>query len=279
VHLDLLHAYRCEIRGSYIHHARSINQGGSAYGISVGTQSSDNLLEDNIIVHLNKPVVMNNSGGGNVIAYNYVDNAYSVGFPGWQETAMDGTHQAFSHHDLFEGNWTPNIGSDTTHGNAGWQTFFRNYVTGRNSTPPSPDNGNVRAVGIDGFNREHTLVGNVLLQPNDTVNGHGPIYEANSAALIAYPAIYRIGAGSLGGSIDAFDDGTALSLLYRHGNYDSVTNSVNWESSNTHHLLPNSLYLTEKPAFFGTNPWPWVAPTGATKAFVLPAKVRYDALP
>ena len=30
-----------------------------------------------------------------------------------------------AHHDLFEGNLAPNIGSDSTHGNSGWQTFFR----------------------------------------------------------------------------------------------------------------------------------------------------------
>ena len=24
----------------------------------------------------------------------------------------------------------------------------------------------------------------------------------------------------------------------------------------------NSLYLTQKPAFFGSNPWPWVDPVG-----------------
>lgn len=278
-HINLLHSYRCEVRGSYIHHARNINQGGTAYGISISTQSSGNLIEDNIVVHLNKPIVMNNSGGGNVIAYNYVDNAYSTGYPGWQETAIDGNHQAFSHHDLFEGNWTPNIGSDSTHGNSGWHTFFRNYVTGRNSSPPAPDDGNVRAVGIDGYNREHTIIGNVLLQPDGEVNGYAPVYDANSADLVAYPAIYRIGAASLGGDIDSFDNGTALNLLYRHGNYDSVTNSVIWDSGNSRHLLPNSLYLTGKPEFFGNNPWPWVEPAGTTKVHLLPAKARYDAMP
>jgi hypothetical protein len=42
--------------------------------------------------------------------------------------------------------------------------------------------------------------------------------------------------------------------------------------------LPPSLYLSSKPAFFGSNPWPWVDPTGGTKVFTLPARARFDAM-
>jgi hypothetical protein len=272
-HVNLIHAYRCEIRDSYFHHARTINQGGGAYGISVANSSSDNLVENNISVHLNKPVVMNNSGGGNVIAYNYVDNAYSVSFAGWQESAIDGNHECFSHSDLFEGNWAANLGSDSTHGNAGWQTFFRNYANGRNSAPPSPDSGNVRAVGVDGYNREHSFVGNVL------GNGTQSVYDSTSTATLSAAAVYRVGANALGGSYDTFDNGTALRLLYRHANFDSVSNAVVYDPSVARRDLPNSLYLTGKPGFFGSLAWPWVDPTGTTRVSVLPAKQRFDAMP
>jgi hypothetical protein len=36
------------------------------------------------------------------------------------------------------------------------------------------------------------------------------------------------------------------------------------------------LYLSSKPAFFGSNPWPWVDPTTGTVQ-TLPAKARFDA--
>jgi hypothetical protein len=40
--------------------------------------------------------------------------------------------------------------------------------------------------------------------------------------------------------------------------------------------IPNSLYLSSKPGFFGANAWPWVNPVnGATTT--LPAKARFDA--
>ena len=272
-HVNLIHAYRCEIRDSYFHHARVINQGGGAYGISIANSSSDNLVENNISVHLNKPVVMNNSGGGNVIAYNYVDNAYSTSFAGWQESAIDGNHECFSHSDLFEGNWAANIGSDSTHGNDGWQTFFRNYAAGRNSAPPSPDTGNVRAVGVDGYNREHTFVGNVL------GNGTQTLYDSTSTATLSAATVYRTGANALGGSYDTLDNGTALRLLFRHANFDSVSNAVVYDPTVARHDLPNSLYLTGKPGFFGSLAWPWVDPAGTTRVSVLPAKQRFDTMP
>jgi hypothetical protein len=64
------------------------------------------------------------------------------------------------------------------------------------------------------------------------------------------------------------------------GNFDHVTNTVKWDLTITDHTLPNSLYLTKRPAFSGAGPgytWPSVDPTGATKLYTSPAKVRYDA--
>jgi hypothetical protein len=43
--------------------------------------------------------------------------------------------------------------------------------------------------------------------------------------------------------------------------------------------LPPSLYLTAKPAFFGTETWPFVDPLGTPMVGVLPAKKRYDSMP
>ncbi len=75
-------------------------------------------------------------------------------------------------------------------------------------------------------------------------------------------------------------DARVAATALRHGNFDYVTNSVKWDPSIASRSLPNSLYLTRKPAFFDAGhgyTWPWVEPTGATKLFTLPAKARYDA--
>jgi hypothetical protein len=283
-HVSLVHAYRCVVRDSYVHHARNIVNGGGAYGIAIQDGSTANLVENNITVWLNKPIVMNVSGGGNVIAYNYVDNAMINGSP-WQENGIDGCHQSFSHNDLIEGNWSPNIGSDSTHGNAGFHVNFRNYASGRNSMPYNIGGGviglprqNMRAAGMDAWSREHAFVGNVL---NAVDVGSGTYYEFTPAYHVAGVApIYRLGDNGDGGAGGHWDDGTAASMIYRNGNWDSVTGTISWDPATTLRNLPASLYLSAKPSFFGGLAWPWVDATGATAAErvrVLPAKARYDA--
>jgi hypothetical protein len=64
--------------------------------------------------------------------------------------------------------------------------------------------------------------------------------------------------------------------IIREGNYDYATNLVHWGSAPG--SIPAALYLSSKPAFFGTNPWPWVDPTGTVKVGTLPARVRFDAM-
>ncbi len=283
--IELFHAYRCEVRGSYIHHSRSITQGGGSYLVTLSGYTSESLIENNIILFGNKLVVGNMMGGGNVIAYNYVDNA-RTNSPRWQEGAIDLNHLSFTHNALVEGNWTSNMGADTTHGNSGWHVFHRNFSAGQNSAPlygaypyvrGSPDTSFRRAVGIDGYNRETTFIGNVLHA------GTGPgVYQVDHSAgpRLGEAAVWRIGGGVDGGG-DNLDDGTAFSLLYRHGNWDSVTKGVVWEEGNNIHVIPNSMYLQAKPTFFGAMRWPWVNPLGATaseRVGALPAKERYEAL-
>jgi hypothetical protein len=63
-------------------------------------------------------------------------------------------------------------------------------------------------------------------------------------------------------------DPKVAATTIRHGKFDYVTNSVKWDPSITTQALPNSLYLSGKPAFFGAGrgyTWPWFDPTGATK--------------
>ncbi len=273
-HINLFHAYRCEIRRCYVHHARRIVPGGGAYGIGIDNQSSDNLVEDNIVRCLNKPILTVASGGGNVVAYNLVDDAYIADHESWQENGIDGCHGSFSHHDLFEGNDTPNIGSDSTHGNCGWQTFFRNHARGMNLGIPR--SACIRAVGVDGYNREHTFAGNVLLSPGLMVGGRPPVYLSTSLDTFDQAAVYRIGASSLGGEYHDLDDGTALRLLLAHGNFDYASGRVVWDERLADHSMPPSLYLRAKPAWFGDELWPYVDPQRSPMVGTLPARRRFE---
>jgi len=72
------------------------------------------------------------------------------------------------------------------------------------------------------------------------------------------------------------DPGFAGRVL-RAGNFDHLTGKQQWLDGTTPAAIPDSMYLSGKPAFFGANPWPWVNPvTGATTT--LPAKARLDAI-
>jgi hypothetical protein len=71
-------------------------------------------------------------------------------------------------------------------------------------------------------------------------------------------------------------DPQTLSTVIRDGNYDFLTNSQRWHNTPERFAMPDSMYLTSKPAFFKRNPWPWIDPSTGT-IYTLPAKARYDA--
>jgi hypothetical protein len=66
---------------------------------------------------------------------------------------------------------------------------------------------------------------------------------------------------------------------YIHGSYDYIGNGIIWDPGNSDHALPNSLYLTGKPAWFGDRPWPPFDPSSISATAVaptnLPAGYRY----
>jgi len=282
-HLEIYaQSYRCEVRGCYFHGSSNYNQGGNAYGIDY--QGSECLIEDNIVRQMNKPIVAENSGGGNVIGYNYVDEAVIQSLDNsWQEAAIS-THASFCHSDLFEGNHTPNLGSDATHGNNGWLLIYRNYATGSNSSGYA--NTYRRAIFSDGWNREITSVGNVLwnpaiacdyqiLTPDDGVN---PVFNAPDIVYLLGSNAWQIGTYNKPGA-DYWDNGQAADLFYRHLDYDAKSAAQYQNPANGDTTLPNSMYLTSKPGWFGDYTWPWVDPTQSTHALrvkTLPAKQRYD---
>jgi hypothetical protein len=282
-HVDLESCYRCVVRDSYVHDASDVIQGGGAYGISVNSQSSECLVENNIVVNLNKPLVTQASGGGNVIAYNYVDDASTRAAPSLQETTIDAGHAAFPHMELFEGNWAGHVGTDVVWGNSGWITFFRNYASGeQRRSRLAGERWDVAAIGLEGRGVELNVVGNVLGAP-----GRGLVYEVTSSPPgTGVAAVYRIGHRANGGAgtgdVERYEDprraGSTASTLLRHGNFDHVTGKVRWDPGIRSRELPPSLYLKEKPPFFRDDPWPWVDPTGPEKIHVLPAKRRFDEL-
>lgn len=274
MHVSMTGTFRVVVRDSYFHHSADYGFGHDCYGIVLRCGAADNLIENNIVRYMNKPILFNVSGGGNVIGYNYADNSWADP-PAWQEVNID-THCAFPHMELMEGNYAPHMGATITHGNAGYLTYYRNYSSSQFARPAvanstAKQTGNITAIQFDKGDLNMTVVGNVLGSSAATDLGTAPV----SKNLIAD--------GSDDGAIFDFGEmgksDVAYTSLWQHGNYDTVNQSVQWNAAISTRTLPASLYLAAKPAWWPAgSAWPWVGPDLTPMIGTLPAKARSDSL-
>ncbi len=278
------YSFRDELIDSYIHDAAWPEPGGAGYAISFAQGSSEALIENNIVVKANKVIVARSSGTGTVVGYNYMDDGYIATDEGWIEIGLNAAHMVGSHMVLFEGNQSFNIDSDDTHGNSTYLVFFRNNTTSVRSSFQSDytgntinDAGNVpgsngpkRAAGAMTYSYWMSYVGNVLGQAGVTTAANGYVDTVTGTAWT--PSIWLLGWNDISPyTVDVQVTTTAI----RDGNWDSFLSQQTW-LNNTLAPLPNSLYLSCKPAFMGSNTWPWVDPTTGT-LYTLPARARFTA--
>ncbi|MDR3688939.1 MAG: hypothetical protein P4L46_06130 [Fimbriimonas sp.] len=282
-------SFRVVLRDSYVHDGAWPEPGGGGYAMSLADGSSEALIENNISIDVNKVIVSRCSGAGSAVGYNYMDNGWIYDSPSWVEAGVNGSHMVGCHHMLFEGNEAFNGDSDCTHGSSIYHTYYRNHLSGKRLggrlLPEGPDGaktlsdgGNLRCAGLGYGSRWMSFVGNVLGLRAQMV---GWAYEDNGTIGGAQPysggkAVWRLGYDSV--HWEQSGDPDVASTIIRDGNYDYVTNTVQWPTPDGGaRILPDSLYLKAKPAFFGSKRWPWVDPMGQTKLYVLPAKARFDA--
>ena len=302
--IRLAGTYRAVVRDSHVHNSYSYGYAQDNYGIVMACGAADNLVENNIARFLDKPVLFNNSGGGNVVGYNYADNSWSYDGnddDGAQEESID-CHCAFPHMELMEGNWAPHMGASITHGNAGYLTYFRNYASSQWSPsvvgqptsaivwsqPFQPQYYNVGALEFDSPDVDMTVVGNVLgstansatgLPPDLGTTGDGQHGSATTSMTYTVtssgtPTIFLVDTA-----------GVSWSSLWLTGNFDTVNQKVMWNASAatadlpaSTQQLPDSLYYAHRPAWWpaGT-PWPWVGPDRTPMVGTLPARDRSTA--
>lgn len=275
--IGLTDSFRVEVRDSYVHDMAHPEPGGGGYLFDLNSGSSEILAENNIFIRGNKVMVARSAGAGSVIAYNYADEAYIGYQDNWQETGVNGSHMVGSHHMLFEGNQTFNLDSDGTHGGSSYNTYFRNWSTSQRSDFHNGETGTLisdatqknrpyRAAGVARYSNFMSFVGNVLGIQAVTTAANG--YSDSGTD----PTIWLIGWNADRASAP---DPTVAATLIRDGNWDWYLSQQTWLNGSPSRL-PDSLYLSCKPAFMGTDKWPWVDPaTGRT--YRLPAKARYDA--
>lgn len=280
MHVSLSGTYRTVVRDSYFHHSANYGFGADCYGIVLRCGAADNLIENNITRYMNKPILFNVSGGGNVIAYNYADNSWATPAE-WQEVNID-NHCAFPHMELMEGNEAPHMGATITHGNAGYFTYFRNVASSQFAPPAvagstAPQTGNITALQFDSGDISMTVVGNVLGSSSASDLGTAPVSDTYIASGPDGSSIFMLG-DTPNHDGDAMTD-VAFTTLYAHLNYDTVGDSVRTNPDVSVMTLPASLYRATKPSFFPANaPWPWAGPDLDPRVGTLPAKARAKSL-
>jgi hypothetical protein len=275
------------VRDSYFY--GTVNAASQSYGIE-HFQASANLVENNIFQHITAPM-MNVGATGSVFAYNYSTDDYY--------TTADWMQGSAYHHApgisflLWEGNDGAGFTADQVHGTAHFITAFRNRFHG---WEPGKSQQTV-PVHIYTLNRYFNIVGNVL-----GTDAYHTTYtsQAGGASTNCDKSVFALGWGGNCASGSLPNDPKVVSTLLRWGNYDTVTDAGRFVESEVPasdpnypnavpggNSLPSSFYLSTKPSFFGTTAWPPIGPdvTGGPdpsvggRAYMIPARACYDALP
>ncbi len=274
-------ARNCVMNDSPVH-------GPNHAGFLVGSTSSDmgscfGLYYNNIILRI-FPGIELNRASGNVIAYNFVADAFYDGFG--QGVGIDVNHLAHGFFNLCEGNICNMFQNDGYFGsgsdNSYWRNWAHGYVTHGLTVNgvPVPSNFNSKCFALNHYALRELLGANVSGYP--TFN---PVYyiATNDDYDVDEPTIYQFGYPNMGGNNyagtfttgghqmtgeDQRLDYRVELTVYLHGNWDSYNRAVIWKGGQDQDL-PASLYLTSQPSWWPTNnpdfPWPWMNPvTGYT---------------
>ena len=279
-HVWLYQTARTVVRDSYFYGTQ--NAASQSYGVE-SFMSSDNLVENNIFQHVTTPILEGNSSGS-VFSYNYeIDMYYSLN-PAWM-ILSNYAHDAGTGMNLYEGNAGTGYIQDNIHGSHNFATVFRNQFSGLEPGKAQQTNPMILMT----HSRYANIVGNVL-----GTSGYHTVYEDSSATgnnTAPDKSIYLLGyAGVEGQSGSMPYDALVASTMLRWGNYDYATKQVHWTASEipsgnavpANQVLPASFYLSSKPNWWGTMPWPAIGPdvTGGQDAsghaYAIPAQVCYN---
>jgi hypothetical protein len=269
----------CEFVGNYAHHGVSY-VGGASYLFSFADYNSDHLVYDNIARHGRHHIVFEGGGQGCVIAYNYsLDTCGDT--VGWLFSDL-GLHGRHPYMNLWEGNYAGGLEFDSIHGSSSHNVVLRNAFSGRGVNDNAPGGyTNARiCVKIAKASVYHSLLGNVLGYSGCAADGY--TYSHYEQYLYDRYMEY-IGATGDTASLVSINPQFSLPWPYpeatmlRHGNYDYVNGAVTWNPGIASHAIPDSLYLSAKPSWFGLLDWPPIGPDVTGQKKDIPAKVRWDA--
>jgi len=163
----------CLFSENYMHHSFSYGGGGSGYGTSLHTHSTDCLVENNIYEHLRHAMIIQNGATGNVFAYNFSTDPVqgeSDAQPlneGWNPPDIS-FHGHYAQYNLAEGNIVTEIGISDYWGPMGpGNTFLRNSVRGGDG------------IVLNDHSHSQNIIGNVMTAWSDDATSQKTLFHGN----------------------------------------------------------------------------------------------------
>jgi len=246
-HVFCSRTYRSEIRDSYFFDSFSHNSGGKGYGIRMEARSTDNLVENNIFKRLRHSMVLQMGATGNVFGYNYSRDPFYEEGNNWLMPDIT-PHGHYPYMNLFEGNVVQRILIDNVHGTNGPTTLFRNRVE-KDVSHYLSNTAKFPFIEVGENNPNQNIIGNEM--------GIDGTYANDPLEL----------------------DPSIESSTIVHGNYNYIDGSLYWDANIPERNLPASLYLDEKPAWFGKLSWPLIGGDVSPNSNVIPAQHRWGGSP
>lgn len=256
-HVLLYQTAHVTVQNSYSYGSVSEGAGPTHYGVEE-FPGYDDLIQNNIFQRRTSPYVMDGAVG-TVVAYNFVVNdQYSVS-PTFMQASFY-SHEGGNWGILWEGNIGPGYKSDVVHASSNMPTTFRNRFIGWEPNKTS-ETGAAKVYALQRFQNH---IGNVTGKSDYFTS-----YEGSSGTC---PNLSVWGFGCGGPITDTFTYTSAMrwgNVSCFSGSCDSgrfvsgevpsgIANYANAVPAS--HSLPSSFYLSSKPSWFGTLPWPGIGP-------------------
>jgi len=289
-HMELYYGFHDEVRDSYFSNAYQHTPGAHDADIRIGLKTSASLIENNILERTHASLMLSIGPAGNVISYNYTMGEFDTNTPNVVIGGIE-FHSAHSQYNLLEGNVATQVDMDAYWGSSSHTTVFRNWLLGTNRIcSPMFGRGTVSCTGANGhygfmgaralqisfLSTRNNIVGNVLgSAPMQSLSAWGRTFQ--QVPLVEYPGVRKWDAAAYGITIGygAEDDdgagqgcaagkppchrsGTSSTNLF-HGNYSNMDGSTKWTEKISHQLT-FSFYLSGKPSWWGTLPFPSIGP-------------------
>jgi hypothetical protein len=310
-------SFHTEIRDSYFSNAYNHAPGSTDSDVFIDYKTSASKIENNIIERGHASIMLNWGAAGNVVAYNYTTGEFDAGSTNFVIGGIS-MHGAHPQYNLIEGNVADMLYADQVWGSSGYNTTFRNWFEGTTrACNPTSGRGTVNCTGSGGWwtfqasramQISHTaqyfsFVGDIAGSANQqSLLSYGN--PTTHVAILAYPSSrtydsvnynFTFGYGESGddGSGDGCSGGTgpchgtearSTSLIYKAFTVanGAVNCSTGGSASTCASSLPASFYLSGKPSWWGTAPFPAIGPDitggpGASgHAYLTPAQNCYQ---